>query len=275
MGLDTARLLPAEEAQGGDRIAASWEDLALPEGADDLTEARAVVARLLEGSSDGMMLSPMPEGVELLDLELRDRTAYVDFSGEIRDLSGVELALADYCLTLSLTALDSVRAVTVTAQGRPLGQQPKQVFYERDVLLSDMGDVLQTVEVSLYFLNADGALAAEKRMLSLYEGQTLAEALVAALLEGPESRELLRAVPEGFAINYVRVDSGVCYLSLPASSLALLPQDGQTQQMILWSLADSLYSIDSVEEIRLLADGEELKLFGSVPVESVAVRPQG
>lgn len=268
-------LLPEEEARGADRIGARWESLALPEGADDLTEARAVVERLMAGPEDESMYSPLPEGVELLGLELRDRTAYVDFSGEIRDLSGVELALADYCLTLSLTALDSVRAVIVTAQGRPLGQQPKQVFYERDVLLSDMGDVLQTVEVSLYFLNADGALAAEKRMLSLYEGQTLAEALVAALLEGPESRELLRAVPEGFAINYVRVDSGVCYLSLPASSLALLPQDGQTQQMILWSLADSLYSIDSVEEIRLLADGEELKLFGSVPVESVAVRPQG
>ena len=268
-------LLPEEEARGADRIGARWESLALPEGADDLTEARAVVERLMAGPEDESMYSPLPEGVELLGLELRDRTAYVDFSGEIRDLSGVELALADYCLTLSLTALDSIRAVTVTALGRPVGQQPKQVFYERDVLLSDMGDVLQTVEVSLYFLNADGALAAEKRMLSLYEGQTLAEALVAALLEGPESRELLRAVPEGFAVNYVRVDSGVCYLSLPASSLALLPQDGQTQQMILWSLADSLYSIDSVEEIRLLADGEELKLFGSVPVESVAVRPQG
>lgn len=268
-------LLPEEEARGADRIGARWESLSLPEGADDLAEAQAVVERLMAGPGDESMYSPLPEGVELLGLELRDRTAYVDFSGEIRDLSGVELALADYCLTLSLTALDSVRAVTVTAQGRPLGQQPKQVFYERDVLLSDMGDVLQTVEVSLYFLNADGALAAEKRMLSLYEGQTLAEALVAALLEGPESRELLRAVPEGFAINYVRVDSGVCYLSLPASSLALLPQDGQTQQMILWSLADSLYSIDSVEEIRLLADGEELKLFGSVPVESIAVRPQG
>lgn len=268
-------LLLEEEARGADRIGARWESLALPEGADDLAEAQAVVERLMAGPGDESMYSPLPEGVELLGLELRDRTAYVDFSGEIRDLSGVELALADYCLTLSLTALDSVRAVIVTAQGRPLGQQPKQVFYERDVLLSDMGDVLQTVEVSLYFLNADGALAAEKRMLSLYEGQTLAEALVAALLEGPESRELLRAVPEGFAINYVRVDSGVCYLSLPASSLALLPQDGQTQQMILWSLADSLYSIDSVEEIRLLADGEELKLFGSVPVESVAVRPQG
>lgn len=268
-------LLPADEARGGDRIAARWEDLALPEDADGLAEAQAVVERLIEGPADGVMFSPMPEGLELLNLELRDRTAYVDFSGELRDLSGVELALADYCLTLSLTALESVRAVTVTAQGRPLGQQPKQVFYERDVLLSDMGDVLQTVEISLYFLNADGALAAENRVISLYEGQTLAEALVAALLEGPENRNLLRALPEGFAVNYVRVDNGICYVSLPASSLNMLPADEQTQRMALWSLADSLYSLDSVTEIRLLADGEELEFFGSIPVESVAVKPQG
>ena len=268
-------LLLEEEARGADRIGARWESLALPEGADDLAEAQAVVERLMAGPGDESMYSPLPEGVELLGLELRDRTAYVDFSGEIRDLSGVELALADYCLTLSLTALDSVRAVTVTAQGRPLGQQPKQVFYERDVLLSDMGDVLQTVEVSLYFLNADGALAAEKRMLSLYEGQTLAEALVAALLEGPESRELFRAIPEGFAVNYVRVDNGICHVSLPSASLELLPEDEQAQRMILWSLADSLYSISSIEEIRLLADGEELKMFGQIPVEVIGVRPQG
>ena len=268
-------LLPAEEAQGGDRIAASWEDLALPEGADDLTEARAVVARLLEGSSDGMMLSPMPEGVELLDLELRDRTAYVDLSGEIRDLSGVELALADYCLTLSLTALESVRAVRITAQGRPVGQQPRQLFYERDVLLSDMDDVLQSVEVSLYFLDAGGALAEERRTLSLYEGQTLAETLVAALLEGPENRELQRAIPEGFSVNYVRVENGVCYVSLPASSLEILPAEEQAQWMLLWSLADSLYSLEAIEEIRLLADGEELKEFGQIPVERIAGRPMG
>lgn len=98
---------------------------------------------------------------------------------------------------------------------------------------------------------------------------------MAALLEGPESRELLRAIPEGFAVNYVRVDNGLCYVSLPASSLALLPADEQAQQMALWSLADSLYSLDSVAELRLLADGEELELFGSIPVETVAVKPRG
>lgn len=268
-------LLPEDEARGGDRIQAVREPLDLPEDAGDLAVARAVVERLLAGPSEGTLASPLPEGTELLGLELRDRTARVDLSGELRELSGVDLALADYCLTLSLTALDSIRAVTLTAQGRPVGQQPKQVFYERDVLLSDMDDVLQTVEVSLFFLNAEGNLTPEKRLLSLYEGQTLAETLVAALLEGPEDRELQRAIPEGFAVNYVRVENGVCYVSLPAETLAALPEEEWTQWHILWSLADSLYSIDAIEEIHLLADGEELEVFGQIPVDRIAVRPQG
>lgn len=268
-------VLSEEDARGGDRIQARREDLGLPEEADGQTEARAVVERLMTDPADGTAFSPLPAGAELLGIEVRDRIAYVDFSSEIRNLSGVDLALADYCLTLSLTALESVRAVTVTAQGRPVGQQPKQVFYERDVLLSEMGDILRTVEVRLFFLNADGALTAERRTLSLYEGQTLADTLVAALLEGPENRELVRAIPEDFAVNYVRVDNGVCYVNLPASSLELLPQDEERQRMILWSLADSLYSIDSIEGLRFLADGVELEFFGLIPVENVAVRPQG
>jgi len=266
-------LVPEEEARGGDRIRASRELLDLPE--DTEGQATAVVERLLAGPSEGGMLSPLPEGVELLNLEIRERTAHVDLGEGLRELSGVDLTLADYCLTLSLTALGSIRSVVLTAQGRPVGQQPKQVFYEQDVLLNDMDDVLQMVEVKLYFFNADGELVSEPRTLSLYEGQTLAEALVAALLEGPESRDLLRTIPEGFAVSSVRVDSGVCYVSLPASSLMLLPEDEQIQRMILWSLADSLYSLDAVEEIRLLADGEELEMFGQVPVATIGVRPQG
>lgn len=269
-------LASEEDARGGDRIRGSYETLELPEHTEPAEEARALVERMLLGSENGGLLSPLPAGVELLSLEIRDRIAYVDFSGGMNSLSGVDLALADYCLTLTLTALEGVGAVAVTVQGRSLGQQPKQVFYERDVLLSDMDDVLQTVEVQLYFLNGSGMFVSESRTLALYEGQTLAETLVAALLEGPGDRDLIRVIPEGFTVNYVRVDSGVCYVSLSAASLAALPEDVRTQQAILWTLAESLYaSIDSIEELRLLADGEELELFGEVPVESVAVRPQG
>ena len=260
--------LAAEDAsRGGDRIRACYETLGLGQDATVRDEAAAVVSRLLEGPTDRELESPLPAGVELLSLEVRDRTAYVDLSGSFNQLAGVELSMADYCLTLSLTALDGIGAVRITAQGRPVGQQPKQVFYERDVLLSTMDDVLQTVEVTLYFQDSGGTLTGE--------GQTLAESLMAALLEGPASRELSPTLPENFTVNYVRIENGICYVSLPAASLALLPEDEQAQRTILWSLAESLYSIAAVDELRLLADGEELAYFGLIPVETVASRPQG
>ena len=268
-------LAAEEDSRGGDRIRACYETLGLGEAATVRDEAAAVVGRLLEGPADRGLESPLPTGVELLSLEVRDRTAYVDLSGGFNQLAGVELSMADYCLTLSLTALDGIGAVRITAQGRPVGQQPKQVFYERDVLLSTMDDVLQTVEVTLYFQDSEGTLTGERRTLTLYEGQTLAESLMAALLEGPESRDLYQTIPENFAVNYVRIESGVCYVSLPAASLALLPEGEQNQRTILWSLAESLYSITAVEELRLLADGEEMAYFGLIPVETVASRPKG
>lgn len=268
-------LVPNEDAQGGDRIQARREKLDLPETASLQRLAEAVTVRLLEGPGEGEMTSPLPEKVKLLSVELRDQIVCVDFSEEFRELSRMELVLADYCLALSLTALEGIQAVSITAQGRAVVQQPKQIFYEWDVLLSNMDDVLQTVEVGLYFLNASGNLEKEARTLSLYEGQTVAETLVAALLEGPESRSLMRVIPEGFTVNHVRVDSGVCYVSLPAASLEMLPESGEAQRMVLWSLADSLYSIDAIEEIHFLTDGEELEFFGSVPVAEAAVRPKG
>ena len=266
--------LAAEDAsRGGDRIRACYETLGLGQDATVRDEAAAVVSRLLEGPTDRELESPLPAGVELLSLEVRDRTAYVDLSGGFNQLAGVELSMADYCLTLSLTALDGIGAVRITAQGRPVGQQPKQVFYERDVLLSTMDDVLQTVEVTLYFQDSGGTLTGERRTLTLYEGQTLAESLMAALLEGPASRELSPTLPENFTVNYVRIENGICYVSLPAAALELLPEDGERQALILQSLARSLYSMETVEELRLLVDGEELELFGQIPVESAALRP--
>jgi len=268
-------LADEEASRGGDRIQERYEVLELAEDATLHDTAVAVVERLLAGPADRGLESPLPEGVSLLSLEIRDRMAYVDLSSGFNQLAGVELSMADYCLTMSLTALDGIGAVRITAQGRPVGQQPKQVFYERDVLLSTMDDVLQTVEVTLYFQDSENNLTGERRILSLYEGQTLAENLVAALLEGPTDRDLSRVIPEDFSVNYVRIDSGVCYISLPAASLELLPEDEQTQRTILWSLAESLYSIETVEELRLLVDGEELVNFGLIPMETVASRPKG
>ena len=260
---------------GGDAIEQVRVPLELPEDAALPDVAAAVVEQMLRAPEDTALKSPFPKGTELLGITMLDRRAVVDLSIGVGRLEGVKLTLADYCLTLALTALDGINSVSITSQGRMMVQQPKQIFYERDVLLSTMDNVLQTVNVVLYFQDETGALAGEKRTLEIYEGQTVAENLVLELLKGPESRELKAVIPDEFAVISVRVEDGVCYVNLPAAALDTLPEDTGQQQLILWSLADSLYSLASVEELKILADGVELDHFGDVAVSTVAVRPAG
>lgn len=264
-------LSPEDTAAGGDAITGVQVALDIPEGADVTAQATAVVEALLAGTEG--YETPLRD-VRLRGITVIGRRAYVDFSSSYAALTGIGLSLADYCVTLSLTQLEGISAVTITAGGRELFYRDSAVLMGRDVLLSNMEDVLETVPVTLYFQNDQGELAAEQRLIQLYEGQTLAESLLDALLAGPEERGLLPVIPEGFVVNGIRVDEGVCYLSVPGKSLEALPETEEAQRMLLWSIGRSLYSIEAVDEICILADGELLEQFGLVSADLIRFRPE-
>ena len=144
------------------------------------------------------------------------------------------------------------------------------------ILLSQTDDGVRTLRVRLYFPDREsGELMAESRRLQLYEGQSTAQVVLEALLAGPEDAHLAAVLPENTRVLSVRVDEGICYVNISQESLASLPQEESGQRLILWSLADSLYSVETINELRLVSNGEELTHFGLVPVDTVAVRPQG
>lgn len=267
-------LAPGGTARGGDALQCSEEYLDLRDGATAKETAVAVVERLLEGSQDGTLLSPFPSDTALLSVVIRNGRADVDLSG-ISLLEGIELMLADYCLTLSLTAIEGIDSVSVMGNGRLMVQQPRRVFYPYDVILSSEDSDVQQVQVTLYFLNANGMLTGENRTLDIYEGETQSAVLIAALLAGPKNSELIRIIPEDFAVGPVKTEDGICLIHLQQQTMQSLPEDEYTQSMILWSLSESLYSLDYIQGIRLLVDGEELEYFGSVPVSGITERPQG
>ena len=267
-------LAPADAVRGADALQCSMERLDLPADASTGEIAIAVVERLLSGSKDGALASPFPKDAGLLSLTIRNTRAYVDLAGILR-MDGIDLTLADYCLTLSLTSIAGIESVSITGNGRLMVQQPRRIFNPHDVLLSSDDSVLQQLQVSLYFVDENGVLTAETRTLDIYEGETQSAVLITALLAGPKSDTLVNVIPEDFQISSIKVEDGICRINLPAASLQTLPQDEYTQNLILWSLAESLYSLEYIQEIRLLADGEELEKFGSVPVSSIGERPQG
>ena len=244
-------------ADGGDALRS--EERTLEDGGLSTEElAAALVAELLKGPADPTLKSPFPKGTALLSAEQKGTELRVDLSAAYSTLSGVGLSLADYAITLTLTQLPDVARVRITVDYRS-----RQVFLARDILTVPKEDVVGTVDTSLYFVNGDGALTAEARTLNLYEGDTQVSAVVRALENGPETKGLSGVLPEGFKVRKVWLEEEICYVSLSSALLEGQPEPETLSQAVL-ALEQSLLSLESVEEVRFLVDGELADTYGPI-----------
>ena len=250
-------------APGRDALRAETVFLDADEGTDTLAER--LMTCLLEGPEDESLRSAVPPGTVLVSLAVDDGQAAVDLSSTYAVLSGVELTLADYAITLTLTQLPEISSVSITVRGRELAYRDKQVFTEEDVLRSSMEEVVSTVIATLDFPDEDGRLQAEERELELYEGETQAGAVVQALLSGPEDKELSAAVPEAFQVESMRLEESVCYVNLNSAALTEIPED-EVVETAVEALARSLCALDTVSEVQFLVDGEFMDSYGTVDV---------
>ena len=175
----------------------------------------------------------------------------------------MDLTLADYALTMTLAQLPDVARVRITVAGNNLDYRSRQVFLTRDILFAPKEDVVGTVAVQLYFPNEDGALTPEDRTLSLYEGDTQVSAVVRALENGPETKELLPVLPDGFKVRKTWLEEGTCYVSLSSALLDGQPDPASLTQAVA-SLEQSLLSLETVEDVCFLVDGELSETYGPV-----------
>lgn len=257
---------PLEQSRGGDAIAhvnIPWDDMAQ---SDLQLQAERVMALLMgDCDADGFKV-PVPHGALLQDCRVENHTAYVDFSDAYWMLSGMELTIADYCVALSLTQIAGVEQVSITVNGRELAYRDSQRFAAKDVLLTAADEPVRTLHTVLYFPNEQGQLIGEKRDLTLHEGQVRCGVVMDALLAGPEDKSLLPLLPEDFSVLTVRLDEGTCYLNLPSSDGALLPQEEEAQRLLIQGIVRSLCAISGVEQVQILQEGMVLSRFGRLDV---------
>ena len=227
--------------------------------------AEQLLQALLAGPIDSTLTAVIPADTALISLELEGTWAKVDLSTRYRMLSGVELALADYAITLTLTQLPEISSVSITVRGEPLAYRDRQTFTAGDVLFSSNEDVIGNLPVTLYLLDGEGALVPVELTLDLYEGDTQAGAVLKALLEDREGEGLQSPLPEGFRVSSIRMEENTCYVDLPSAALAGLAESPDLQ-LGLRALADSLLSLRAAEEVRYLVDGEYASTYSSASV---------
>lgn len=254
-----------ELSGGGDIITAvrvDWRELREKPA---LEQAEAVLSMLLDGYGENSFGRIVPGGTKMLSCVLSGSTVTVDFSAGYAQLSGIDLTVADYCIALSLVQIPGIYTVHITVNGRELAYRTKSDFHADDILVTSPEDVVRNMPVQLYFFNG-GLLDSEERILTIYEGDSPAAAVMDALLAGPESDGWLPLLPEGFAVLGVRVEDSVCYLNLPAATAALLHEDSAAQRQNLMGMVRSLCSIRSVKQVQFLVEGERIPVLGAVDV---------
>lgn len=232
-------------------------------------DAGALLDALMDGPRDPLLESPF-QGVHVLSWELdQEGTMTVDLSEEYGGLSGVDLTLADYCITLTLSQLPGVEQVRTLVDGEELPYRSKQVFNAEDVIFSGTEEEPVEVDVTLYFPRQDGAgLGSEGRTLTLTEDMPVAQGALEALLQGPEDTALRAAVTHELTVLAVRLDesSGICYVNFSTQWWDCVPESLWEQRLMLFSIVNTLCSMDKVTQVQLLVDGAALDALGGLNI---------
>ena len=238
---------------GGDAIRGDLLNVPDSAAMDTETLAETLVYALLREPEDDALRSPFPGGTTLQKLSVARGRALVDLSAQYGRLSGIDLSIADACLTLTLTQLGGVYAVRITADGRELPYRETQLLTAADALLSSGEDVMRPINVSLYFLDiAGGELRAQAQTLALYEGQSRVSAVLDALAQGPAGDDTLeKLIRGGVSLISSHTENGVCYVEVVGLC-------AERDALAIESLSRSLLSLDGVNEVQLLADGEPI-----------------
>lgn len=227
----------------------------------------ALMDGLLSGpSAESGLISTIPPGTRLLDWRLdHSGLLRLELSEEYGELTGVDLTLADYCITLTLEQIPEVEQVIITAGGDLSDRRHSQSLTADQVILTGAEEQPVEVPVALYFPRSGGrGLGLEERTFLVTEGDVLVEIVTRALLEGPTSAGLTSLIPEETTLISARLEDGVCYVDVSSELVELMPEGEDAQTLVLYSLADTLGNLDSVESVVLRVEGETLTRYGAV-----------
>lgn len=225
-----------------------------------------LVSLILNTPASDRLTSPIPSGVTLDSWSLKEGVLKLVFSEGYDGLSGINLTIADYCVTLTMCQLEGVQSVIISVEGGLIPSRYYQELRVSDVLLSGSEDDEGLQAATLYFPTADGLhLGIERRDLEENDGLTRSEAVVTALLKGPTGSELLSLMPKDARLLSVTTENGICYVNFSKEFVEASVASKPEGALLLYSIVDTLCTLGGVEKVQLLIEGEEPASFGGVP----------
>ena len=240
-------------------------------------ETNKLIAELLKQLNnvpDGTALKkPIPDSVDLKSKSLKDGVLTLDFSESYHQLTGISEILRRASVVKTLCQIKEVKKVEYRVENQPLMYSelnPVGAMSADDFIDNTGGETTyyQTVQISLYFTNADGKKLYQTRHNVEFDGTiSLEELVIRQLMAGPlDNDKLAPVIPPGTKLNKVTFKDGICYVDF--SKEFLEGREGVSDEVIVYSVVNSLSEISSVTKVQFFIDGKPVSSYReTIPID--------
>lgn len=223
-----------------------------------------VVQQLLAGPAEPGRLATMPEGTQLLGLEVDDSgVCTVNFSSEfLLNRPATELLERMCILSIvnSLTELEQIKSVRFQVDSQPLSRylyiDLSQPLVRDELACSVVRPSLDEFDATIYVRNADDVqLAAVPVSVRRTASSTQAENLLQMLLDFRGVNGLSNPIPKGTVILSIEQHDGLCSVDLTGNFLQCAGKETDELRAIR-AIAATLCTLDDVNSVRISVEGE-------------------
>ena len=244
----------------------------LKDAKQDLVSVIKELIIRLQTPQEESLKSPIDEGIQVVDYQIKENQLSVYFSAGYNNKSGLDEILSRAAIVKTLCQIQEIEYVEFYVEDQPLmlsGNAVGLMSQESFVDEQNPQDQKQSKETVLYFANKQGNRLKKITTDITYNAvEPIARLLVEQLIAGVSSiqnideTKLQSAVPSKTTLNNLTIRDNICYLDL---SRDFEQQDPNvSSEVIVYSIVDTLCELPEVTKVQFSVDGEQKEKYGDL-----------
>ncbi len=226
--------------------------------------AKIAIEQIIEGPQNEKNSPVISSEAKLLSLTISEGVATVNMSKHYLNKKGVDALVLRFAFINTLCNIKGISGIVIQVEGSPLISESTGkefgVLSVTDIALNTEDNVT----ISLYFPDGKGEkLVLEKRTVDVQQTLSLEKAIVSELIKGPSDKGLLPSVPEGTKLISIETKDGVCYVNFSNEFRTKTSSGSSATTFTLYSIVNSLCSLEKVASVQILVNGETGVEFGN------------
>ena len=238
------------------------------ESSRDLPEL--VLEALMSGPSDSKNKAIFPENTQLLSFDERFGDVVIDFSKEYMSVEDSKGYLATYAIVKSLCQVGGVDRVMVTVEGEEIiASDGTMIGYLSDDDIDLVSDTTtqDSKTLILFFADKDeDVLRKEHRVIKITDTMPVEQYIVNELIKGTQSEKLRNIISTDTELISAQTTDGTCFVNFKSGFVEKNTGNGKNEELIIYSIVNSLCEIDGVNSVQFLVDGKKIESFGSIDI---------